>query len=115
MDRRPAAAGPENHQFRSTAPPGLGLDVLPLLLAHQPDRVLDQFADHALDIPPVIAHLGVLRGLDLDKGCPVSLARRRAISVLPTPVGPIIMMFLRRHFAEHVIDQVACANGFVLL
>ena len=27
-------------------------------------------------------------------GAPVSLASRRAISVLPTPVGPIIMMFL---------------------
>ena len=28
------------------------------------------------------------------KGELVSLARRRAISVLPTPVGPIMMMFL---------------------
>ena len=28
------------------------------------------------------------------KGAWASLARRRAISVLPTPVGPIMMMFL---------------------
>ena len=28
------------------------------------------------------------------KGAPASLARRREISVLPTPVGPIIRMFL---------------------
>src|SRR5947207_12816551 len=28
------------------------------------------------------------------KGAPMSWARRRAISVLPTPVGPIMMMFL---------------------
>src|ERR1700756_458973 len=28
------------------------------------------------------------------KGAPASLARRRAISVLPTPVGPIMRMFL---------------------
>ena len=27
------------------------------------------------------------------KGAPASLARRREISVLPTPVGPIIRMF----------------------
>ena len=30
----------------------------------------------------------------LMNGAPVSLARRRAISVLPTPVGPIMRMFL---------------------
>ena len=30
----------------------------------------------------------------LMKGAPASLARRREISVLPTPVGPIIKMFL---------------------
>jgi hypothetical protein len=29
----------------------------------------------------------------LMNGAPASLARRRAISVLPTPVGPIIRMF----------------------
>jgi hypothetical protein len=28
------------------------------------------------------------------KGAPASFARRREISVLPTPVGPIIRMFL---------------------
>ncbi len=32
----------------------------------------------------------------LMKGDEVSLARRRAISVLPTPVGPIMRMFLGR-------------------
>ena len=30
----------------------------------------------------------------LTNGAPASVAKRRAISVLPTPVGPIIRMFL---------------------
>ena len=48
-------------------------------------------------------------------GAPVSLARRRAISVLPTPVGPIIRMFLGAIFAAHLGRQLlpapAIAHG----
>ena len=42
-------------------------------------------------------------------GAPVSLASRRAISVLPTPVGPIIMMFFGRHFLAHVALELLAA------
>ena len=37
------------------------------MLAHQADGVLDQLADHALDVAAVVADLGVLGGLDLDE------------------------------------------------
>ena len=37
------------------------------LLADQADGVLDQVADHALDVAAVVADLGVLGGLDLDE------------------------------------------------
>ena len=48
-------------------------------------------------------------------GAPVSLASRRAISVLPTPVGPIIRMFLgatspRMSLAE-LLPPPAVADG----
>ncbi len=38
-------------------------------------------------------------------GAPVSVARRRAISVLPTPVGPIMRMFLGATSLPHVAFQ----------
>ena len=44
---------------------------------------------------PDIADLGELRRLHLEEWAPASLARRRDISVLPTPVGPIMMLLLR--------------------
>ena len=46
---------------------------------------------------PDVAHLGELADAStLTKGAPASRARRRAISVFPTPVGPIMMMLLGR-------------------
>ena len=96
-------------------PPGLGLDLLPLSLAHQADGVFDQFADHALDVAAVVAHLGVLRGLDLDE--------RRA-GELGQPPGDLGLAHagradhhdvLRRHFLPHValklLPPPAVANG----
>jgi hypothetical protein len=65
----------------------------PLLVAHQLHRDLDQIAHDRLDVAADVADLGELRRLDLENGARASLARRRAISVLPTPVGPIRMMF----------------------
>ena len=47
-----------------------------------------------VDVAADVADLGELGGLDLDEGAPASRASRRAISVFPTPVGPIMMMFL---------------------
>ena len=45
----------------------------------------------------------------------MSLANRRAISVLPTPVGPIIMMFLGAdflpHFRRDLLPPPAVADG----
>ena len=74
--------------------PALGLlaDVFLLPCSHRP-MAFDQFADHALHVAAVVADLRVAVASTLMNGAPVSLARRRAISVLPAPVGPIIMMF----------------------
>ena len=48
-------------------------------------------------------------------GAPVSLASRRAISVLPTPVGPDHHDVLGRHFLPHVAFELlappAVADG----
>jgi len=52
-----------------------------------------QVADDRIDVSPYVADLGELGRLDLMKGASANRARRRAISVLPTPVGPIIRMF----------------------
>ena len=46
---------------------GFVFDLGQFFLAHQTDGVLDQFADHALDVATVVAHLGVLGSFDLDK------------------------------------------------
>jgi hypothetical protein len=61
------------------------LHVLALALAHLRDRDLDQITNDLFDVAADIPDLGEFRRLDLDE--------RRAISVLPTPVGPIIRMF----------------------
>jgi hypothetical protein len=57
------------------------------------DGDLDQVAHDLLDVAADVADLGELGRLDLDEGRVGQRARRRAISVLPTPVGPIIRMF----------------------
>ncbi len=74
---------------------GLRLDQAALFLAHHADGHLGQVADHAFNVAAVIADLGILGGLDLqERRADRVAAKRRAISVLPTPVGPIMMMFL---------------------
>ena len=58
------------------------------------DRELGEVADDRLDVAADVADLGELRRLDLDeRRAARACARRRAISVFPTPVGPIMMMF----------------------
>jgi hypothetical protein len=57
------------------------------------DRRVDQIADDLFHVAPDIAHFGELGRLDLQERRRASFARRRLISVLPTPVGPIIRMF----------------------
>jgi len=73
---------------------GFFAEGLGLLGLHHTDGDFQQVADHGFDIAADIADLGVLGGFHLDEGAPVREARRRAISVLPTPVGPIMRMFL---------------------
>jgi hypothetical protein len=69
-------------------------DLLHGLLAVRLDGDFHQIADDGVHIAAHIAHFGELGRLDLDEGRVGQAARRRAISVLPTPVGPIIRMFL---------------------
>jgi hypothetical protein len=45
------------------------------------------------------------------KGAPARRARRRAISVLPTPVGPIIRMFLGVISLRSTVRPVRAASG----
>jgi hypothetical protein len=72
----------------------LGLDLAALLVLDQPDADLDEVAHDLFDIAPDIADLGELGRLDLEERRAREPARRREISVLPQPVGPIIRMFL---------------------
>ena len=73
---------------------GLGLDVLALARLCQRNGDLDEIADDLLDVAPDIADLGELGRLDLEERRAGKFRRaRRAISVLPQPVGPIIRMF----------------------
>ena len=54
---------------------GVDFDVIPFTFADQADGVLDQFADHALDVATVVPDLGVLGRFDFDE--------RRARSTWP--------------------------------
>ena len=66
-----------------------------LLLLDHADGDVGEIADHAFDVAADVADLGVLGRLDLEeRGRRRAGPARRAISVLPTPVGPIMMMFL---------------------
>ena len=84
-------------------------------LAHQADGVLDQLADHALDVAAVVADLGVLRRFDLDE--------RRA-GQLRQPAGDLGLAdagradhqdVLGRDLAAHLVRQLlpppAIAHG----
>jgi hypothetical protein len=62
-------------------------------LADQADADFNQIADDAFHIAADIADLGEFRRFDLDERGAGETGRRREISVLPTPVGPIIRMF----------------------
>jgi hypothetical protein len=63
------------------------------VLARALDRNFHEVADDRVDVAPDVADLVNLVASTLMNGASASRARRRAISVLPTPVGPIIRMF----------------------
>ena len=89
----------------------LGLDVAALALLDQRDADFHEVADDLLDVPPDVADLGELGRLHLQDGAPASSASRRAISVLPQPVGPIINMFFG--ITSSRIGEVAAAGASV--
>ena len=60
---------------------------------HDADGGFDEIAHHRFHISADVADLRVLRRLDFNERRADQLASRRAISVLPTPVGPIMRMF----------------------
>jgi hypothetical protein len=76
-------------------------------LARHGDGAFDQVADDLFDVAPDIADLGELGGLDLDERRLGERASRRAISVLPTPVGPIIRMFFRQTSSRRFFQLLA--------
>jgi hypothetical protein len=80
--------------MRSSAASSARTRIFFIRLARLLDGHFGQIADDGVHILAHIAHFGELGGLDLDEGRIGQPARRRAISVLPTPVGPIIRMFL---------------------
>ena len=66
----------------------------PALVGNGANRGVDEIADHRLDVAADVTDLGVFGCLDFDERARrPSAAKRRAISVLPTPVGPIMRMF----------------------
>jgi hypothetical protein len=80
--------------MRSSAASSASALAAHLALALLLDGHVDQVAHDGVDVLADVADLGELGRLDLDEGRIGQPARRRAISVLPTPVGPIIRMFL---------------------
>ena len=99
--RAPAAGSHRESVPRPDPPPITHLPHfrLPRLL----DRRFDQVANHRLDVAADVADFGQLRRLDLDeRRVAPACASRRAISVLPTPVGPITRIFF---------GMISCRRG----
>ena len=71
----------------------LRLHLLAALVLHRADADLHEVADDLLHVAADIADLRELVASTLMNGAPARRARRREISVLPQPVGPIIRMF----------------------
>ena len=88
---------------------GLGRDLLAQPLAGHADGDLHEIADDLLDIAADIADLGEFGRLDLEEGRLGQLARRRAISVLPTPVGPDHQDVLGQHLLAQLLGQLLAA------
>ena len=68
-------------------------DLFALVDANEADGHLDKVADDLIHVAADIADLGEFRCLDLNEWGVCELASLREISVLPTPVGPIMRMF----------------------
>ncbi len=80
----------------------------------QDDRGFDQVADQALGRHGRRNRPRCICGLGLDEGHALhSAASRRVISVLPTPVGPISMMFLWRDLLTQFVGELSgAASGY---
>ena len=68
-------------------------DIVELLFPHHLNGNFNQVTNHRFNVAPDIPHFGKFGGSFFRNGEFDSLERRRAISVLPTPVAPIMMMF----------------------
>jgi hypothetical protein len=79
------------------------------------DRDIGQVADDGVHILADITDFGEFRGFHLDEWRIGQAGQRRAISVLPTPVGPIIRMFLGvispRKLPLNLLSSPAVAQG----
>ena len=95
--------------------PGVVLDLFAFQIADQADGVFDQVANHALDIAAVIAHLGIFRGLDLDKRSAGELGQAARDFSFSHAGGADHHDVFRRHLVLHIVGQTlsapAVANG----
>jgi hypothetical protein len=80
----------------------LVFDFTALVGLDQRDGRLDEVAGHALDVAPVIADLGVLRGLHLDEGRADELRQTPRDFRLPHAGGSDHDDVLGRHFLAHL-------------
>ena len=88
---------------------GFRLHVLAFLFPHQADGVFDQLADHALHVAAVVAHLGVLRGLDLDEGGAGQLGQPAGDLGLADAGGADHHDVLGGHLLAHVAFELLAA------
>jgi len=73
---------------------GAVCDFVEFFLSDHVDGGFHKIADHRFHIASHVTNSVYFEASTLMKGQPARRAKRRAISVFPTPVGPIIRMFL---------------------
>jgi hypothetical protein len=78
-----------------------------LLAAHHVHRRLREVADHGLDVAAHVAHLGELRGLDLEEGAAAEAGQAARDLGLPHSRGPdhqdVLGCDLRRHLGRKAL------------
>ncbi len=80
-------------------------DLAKPLLLHHVHREVREIADDGFHIAPHVSDFCELGRFTLMNGASERSASLRAISVFPTPVGPIMMMFVRHDLATQFIGH----------
>ena len=91
------------------------LNLFPLLLVDEVDRVIDQLADHAFHVTPVIANFGELGGLDFDERCAGQASQTPGDLGFSHTGRPdhhdVLGRYLALHFLRQLLPPPAIADG----